>query len=97
MKTERMERENSLCNYCVFFFRMFLLCVDRFFLFENRITGIVVEGDENLCQPSPATITPYQRLNNALQTDPRCAQEVSKFPIVMTKFPLAIEFCFFLL
>ncbi|XP_031622989.1 serine/threonine-protein kinase NIM1, partial [Contarinia nasturtii] len=37
---------------------------------------IVVEGDENR-QPSPATITPYQRLTNALQTDPRCAQEVA--------------------
>ncbi|XP_055295569.1 serine/threonine-protein kinase NIM1 isoform X3 [Sitodiplosis mosellana] len=48
-----------------------------FFLFENRITGIVVEGDESLCQPSPAAITPYQRLTNALQTDPRCATEVA--------------------
>lgn len=49
---------------------------DRFFLFENRINGIVVEGEES--QPSPAAaITPYQRLTNALQSDPRCAQEVN--------------------
>lgn len=37
-----------------------------------------MEGDEKTSfQPSPATVlTPYQRLTNALQTDPRCAQEV---------------------
>lgn len=34
-------------------------------------------GDGSISQPSPAAIlTPFQRLNNALQTDPRCAQEV---------------------
>lgn len=38
-----------------------------------------MEGDENRCQPSPAVITPYQRLTNALQNDPRCAQEVKFF------------------
>lgn len=38
-----------------------------------------MEGDElTIAQPSPASaLTPYERLTNALQTDPRCAQEVA--------------------
>lgn len=37
-----------------------------------------MEGNDSNSQPSPATtLTPYERLTNAIQTDPRCAQEVS--------------------
>lgn len=43
---------------------------------SNIDTSIAVEG-EKIEQNSPATaLTQYQRLSNALQTDPRCAQEV---------------------
>lgn len=45
---------------------------------KEKTNLFVVEGDDEIVpQPSPAiTLTPYQRLTNALQTDPRCAQEV---------------------
>lgn len=54
----------------------------------------VVEGDEIIPQPSPAaTLTPYQRLTNALQTDPRCAQEVKNDAIYLNHLDLSWQLC----
>lgn len=43
---------------------------------KTRSRFPAVEGDSPRLLPSPST-PPYQRLTQALQSDPRCAQEVS--------------------
>lgn len=55
---------------------------------EEKTNESVVEGDDEIIpQPSPAaTLTPYERLTNALQTDPRCAQEVNFYILFLLLF-----------
>lgn len=52
-----------------------------------------MEGNGSVLQPPPAiAVTPYQRLTQALQTDPRCAQEVnSQCFFLFSRFCCQIE------